>query len=498
MKSQNTSKVRCRADRLGIQGGLLFGGLLLGFLLLATPARATGIPAPVLRALSTAQIPAENVSIVVQAVEARQAQIAHRPRQVMNPASVMKLVTTYAALDLLGPAWVWKTSIWADADAVDGQLNGNLYIRGSGDPRLAIEHLWSLLRQVRTRGIRQVNGDIVLDHGVFALPAFDPGRFDDKPMRPYNVGPEGLLINFRAIRFTLRPGNGSPQIIQETPNENLLIDNRLQGATQECGNDWKDRIQTRLIAERDRQRLEFSGSYSLLCGERSLNLAPLPSEQHADGLIRSLWRELGGSLGGRVRSGPVAIASQRLVEHESEPLANAVRDINKFSNNVMARQLFLTLGNDTAPATIERARERMGAWLLGRGLNFPELVIDNGSGLSRSERISADSLNRLLLDAWQHPAMPEFIASLPIVGIDGTMKRRLKGSEVTGRAHIKTGTLEGVRTAAGYALDASGRRYAVTMLINHPKAQAGGAAIDALLLWLAQRTSSDLSSSARD
>ncbi|MGE5946609.1 MAG: D-alanyl-D-alanine carboxypeptidase, partial [Betaproteobacteria bacterium] len=107
--------------------------------------------------------------------------------------------------------------------------------------------------------------------------------------------------------------------------------------------------------------------------------------------------------------------------------------------------------------------------------------------LSRRERISAGNLNRLLLDAWKSPVMAEFVSSMPIVGIDGTMKKRLNGSEATGRAHIKTGTLDSVKTAAGYALDAQGRRYAVTFFINHPRAQAGGPAIDALIGWVAQR-----------
>jgi D-alanyl-D-alanine carboxypeptidase/D-alanyl-D-alanine-endopeptidase (penicillin-binding protein 4) len=170
-----------------------------------------------------------------------------------------------------------------------------------------------------------------------------------------------------------------------------------------------------------------------------------------------------------VRGGSVPAGARLARQHESPPLADAVRDINKFSNNVMARQVYLTLGNDGAPATAERARRRIGDWLNARGLRFAELEIENGSGLSRRERISADSLNRLLLDAWKNPVMPEFVSSMPIVGIDGTMKKRLNGSEATGRAHIKTGTLDGVKTAAGYALDAQGRRYAVTFFINHPR-----------------------------
>ena len=470
-----------------LPASLRLAGWLTGLLLISASAAADGLPPPVVQALKAAQVPTTAVAVVVQPVDNGSPLISHRAAQAMNPASVMKLVTTYAALDLLGPAWTWKTSVWTDVDTVDGKLNGNLYVRGSGDPHFAIEHLWSLLRQVRTRGIRHISGDIVLDRTVFDVPALDPGAFDDKPMRPYNVGPDGLLMNFRALRFTLIADPSGPRLLQETPNDALRIDNRLRTGNGDCSSDWKDAIQTRLITEGNLQRLEFSGTYSLLCGERTLNLAPLSADSHADGLIRALWRELGGTLGGQVRQGQVPAASLRLTELESEPLANAVREINKYSNNVMARQLFLTLGNDSAPATPERAQQRVRDWLAGRGLRFPELVLDNGSGLSRRERISADSLNRLLRDAWRHPAMPEFIASLPIVGIDGTMKKRLKTSEASGRAHIKTGTLEGVKTAAGYALDSQGRRHAVVFLINHPKAQAGAAAIDALLLWVAQR-----------
>ena len=409
----------------------------------------------------------------------------------MNPASVMKLVTTYAALDLLGPAWSWKTTAWTDTAAVDGVLNGNLYIKGSGDPRFSIEHLWALLRQLRVRGIRHIAGDVVLDRTIFNVPAIDPGAFDDKPMRPYNVGPDGLLINFRALRFTLLPDNGRPRVLMETPSDGLRVDNQLRSGEGGCGSNWKDFISVRLIPENYGNRLEFTGTYSPLCGEKPLNLSPLPADAQAGGLIRSLWKELGGTLAGQVRGGTVPVGSKLLAQHESPPLADAVRDINKFSNNVMARQVFLTLGNgngnDSAPATAERSRQRIGDWLNARGLRFAELEIENGSGLSRRERISADSLNRLLLDAWKNPVMPEYIASLPIVGIDGTMKKRLNGSEATGRAHIKTGTLDGVKTAAGYALDAQGRRYVVIFLINHPKAQAGSAAIDALLVWVAQR-----------
>jgi len=470
--------------RLPQIAGLLLAGLSLF-------ARADGLPPEVLAALKNAQIPAASVAVVVQPVDAPAPLVAHNAARPMNPASVMKLLTTYAALDLLGPAWTWKTGAWSETPAVDGVLNGNLYLKGSGDPRFAIEHLAALLRQLRVRGIRHIAGDVVLDRSVFNLPAVAPGAFDDKPMRPYNVGPDGLLINFRALRFTLLPDNGKPRVLLETPSIGLRIDNQLRNGEGGCGSNWKDQIVTRLLPDGNGQRLEFSGSYSPLCGERSLNLAPLAAEAQVDGLLRALWGELGGSMAGQLRAGSLPPGARLLTQVESAPLADAVRDINKFSNNVMARQVFLTLGNDTAPATAERARQRVTDWLVGRGLRFAELEIENGSGLSRLERISAGSLNRLLLDAWKSPVMPELVSSLPIVGIDGTMKKRLNGSEATGRAHIKTGTLDGVKTAAGYALDAQGRRHVVVFLINHPRAQAGSAAIDALLLWVAQRRAAE-------
>jgi len=460
---------------------------LLTLSVLTLPALAGGLPPNVLQALKAAQIPAASVAIVVQPVDTAQPLVAHNAARAMNPASVMKLVTTYAALDLLGPAWTWKTTAWVDTAAVNGVLSGNLYLKGSGDPRFAIEHLWGLLRQLRVRGIQQINGDVVLDRTVFDVPAIDPGAFDDKPMRPYNVGPDGLLINLRALRFTLLADNGKPRLLMETPSDGLRVDNQLRAGEGGCGSNWKDFISIRLIPENNGNRLEFTGTYSPLCGEKALNLAPLPADGQAGGLIRALWKELGGTLGGQVRGGTVPVGSRLIATHESPPLADTVRDINKYSNNVMARQVYLTLGNESAPATAERARQRIADWLNARGLRFAELEIENGSGLSRSERISADSLNRLLLDAWKNPVMPEFVSSLPIVGIDGTMKKRLNGSEATGRAHIKTGTLDSVKTAAGYALDARGRRYAVTFLINHPRASAGSAAIDALLVWVAQR-----------
>jgi len=459
--------------------------LLLALLVQAAPAFAQ-LPPSVSIALQNAGIAPGNTAIVVQPLDGAPPLIEHNAEVAMNPASVMKLLTTYAALDLLGPAHVWQTDALVEREPKAGLLAGNLYLRGSGDPKLSSDQLWFLLRQLRVRGIDRIAGDIVLDRSAFAPEEFDPAAFDNKPQRAYNVGPDALLLDFQALRFTVLPDVAQPRLLLESPSK-LALDNGLRISNGPCPADWRDRIQLTVKATPGGPRLEARGSYAYRCGERSLNLAPLTSDAHADSLLRALWLELGGRLDGRVRGGRTPPGAIPLARHESAPLADLVRDINKYSNNVMARQVFLTLGFDGTQASAQLARRRIAEWLAGRNLDAPGLVLDNGSGLSRRERISAGHLNRLLLDAWRSPLMPEFIASLPLAGVDGTMKKRLNGSPAAGRAHIKTGTLDGVRSAAGYALDSAGRRYAVTFLINDAQAQDGGAAMDALLDWLAAR-----------
>lgn len=455
-------------------------------------ASAQGLPPAVAQALRQAQIPSSSVSVVVQGVHSRTPELSHNAAAAMNPASVMKLVTTYAALDILGPASTWKTTAWRDAEVQDGVLKGNLYLKGSGDPKLTMEQFWLLLRQIRQRGIRDIQGDVILDRSQFNLPPHDPSAFDDKPLRPYNVGPDALLTNFRAQRYTLAPGAGKVEVWVETPSENLRLDNRLQLTNGACG-EWRENISVRVLLENNPNnpsvpyRLELSGTYPQSCGEKPLNVVGLPADAQIDGLFRALWRELGGSVRGRFRAGTTPSTATLAGQIDSAAVSDMVKDINKFSNNVMARQLFLSLGySQGRPATLEAAQQRVVEWLQQRGLRFPEFVIENGSGLSRQERISAESLNRLLQDAWRSQVMPELIASMPIVGMDGTMKKRLQDSEAKGRAHIKTGTLDGVKAAAGFALDAKGQNYVTIFLINHPRAVLAQPAIDALLLWIAQ------------
>ena len=456
---------------------------------LAALAHADPLPAPVRAALKQAGIPEDSVGVYVQDVTADRPLLAHRADQPMSPASTMKLVTTYAALELLGPAHVWKTEAWSDGRIEGDTLKGDLILKGGGDPALTLERFWSLLRQLRQLGIRDIRGNLVLDTGIYQPSKVDPGAFDGEPYKPYNAGPEALLLNFKATRFRLLPDaeKGKVRVIADPAPPQLKINNRLQLGEAACG-DWSEAVQPTVQQSGGQTIVTLSGTFPAACGEKSLHLSLFDNDAYIQGTFRQLWEELGGSLRGGVREGETPLDARLLASIDSRPLAEAVYDINKHSNNVMARQLLLAVGalceRPSSPASGARVIDH---WLKAKGLDFAELTIENGCGLSRIERISPEHLGLLLVDAFRSPVMPELLASLPIASVDGTMGKRLNGQEVAAQAHIKTGSLEGVKTIAGYVLDRRGRRLAVVCLINHPNASAGKAAQDALLEWVYDR-----------
>lgn len=449
------------------------------------------LPEPVVRALARAGIPESAAAVYVHEVGAARPVVAAGDERPLNPASTIKLVTTYAALELLGPAYFWTTEAFASGPLKDGVLAGDLVLRGTGDPKLTLENFWLLLRSVRARGVRDIRGDLVIDRSYFPAGEHDPARFDDQPTRPYNTGPDALLVNFKAIRLHFVPDLEAKtvKVIAEPPLPQVQVVNSLAldpaGA---CG-DWVGKLKLDGRGDAAAARLAFNGVFPASCGERVRHFSVLGHTQYLQALFRELWRELGGTLAGTVRDGQVGADARPLTSLRSPALSEVVRDVNKYSNNVMARQLFLTLGAASAgaPASAEKSARVIRQWLAGKGLSVPEVALENGSGLSRVERISARTLGELLLAAFRSAVMPELVASLPVTAVDGTMKKRLAGAEVAGQAHIKTGSLTGVRAIAGYVLDARGRRVAVVLIINHANAGNAQGVQDALLRWVHQR-----------
>jgi D-alanyl-D-alanine carboxypeptidase/D-alanyl-D-alanine-endopeptidase (penicillin-binding protein 4) len=396
----------------------------------------------------------------------------------MNPASVAKLVTTYVALDQLGPAFTWSTPVFVDGTVQGGTLTGNVYIQGQGDPKLVVERVWLLLRRLRAMGIQQVQGDIVLDHAAFETVAQDPGAFDGEPLRPYNAAPDALLLNFKSLVMTFVPDrNGRAQVQYEPPLAGVQTVASVPLVAGECG-DWRGGLKADFA---DPARIRFAGGYPTACGERAWPVAYADPASYASRAIAGLWADMGGKLTGQVRDGRVPQGLQPSFAVQSPSLAEVIRDINKYSNNVMAQQLFLTLSlQQTGVGTLQGSRELVRTWWRDRIGTEPP-VVDNGSGLSRDERISAQQLARLLQLAWTSPLMPELMSSLPVAGADGTL-RRMRGRSA-GLAHLKTGSLRDVAAVAGYVHAASGRRYVLVAIANHPNAAAARPAFDALIDW---------------
>ncbi|MEO1767893.1 D-alanyl-D-alanine carboxypeptidase/D-alanyl-D-alanine endopeptidase [Thiobacter aerophilum] len=446
---------------------------------------AAQLPAPLAAALEEARIPENAVAVWVQDPAETTPLLALNGDRPMNPASVIKLVTTFTALEALTPAYRWHTEIYGDRPPIDGRLRGNLYIKGYGDPRITLETLWLWLRELRGRGLREVDGDLVLDRSFFDLAPDDPGAFDGQPLKPYNAGPDALLIDFRSRRLTVLPQGDTLRLALDVDAPGVKLVNRLTPVAGPCG-DWENGLATRVERGRGRITVSIEGPYPLACGEQAWHLALFDGNTQWETLFRALWSELGGRWRGKVTEGTVPGAAHLIARFESPPLTEVVRDINKFSNNVMARQLYLSLGAELLgpPATLKKAEQASLAVLASRGLDFLELALGNGSGLDRSTRISARHLALLLERAQRSLWYPEFAASLPLVGLDGTLRRRHVGEPLAGQARLKSGSLHDVRALAGYLRTAAGRDVIVVCLVNYPDAARARPFQDALLRWV--------------
>jgi len=464
--------------------------LLAGALLCSTglAAAQAALPPEIDAALTRSRLPRESVSLLVTELGPgkRPPRLALRANAPMNPASVMKLLTTQAALDLLGPAYSWTTPVYLDGSVRDGTLQGSLIIKGQGDPKLVMERLWLLLRRVQGLGIRQISGDIILDRSAFELPPSNPADFDGEPLKPYNAAPDALLINYRSLVLTLVPdaSAGVAHVQLDPPLAGLSWTPSVPLIAGECG-DWRTGLKAQVS---DPNRINLMGGYPLSCGEKAWPQAYADPTSYSARAIAGLWQDLGGRLGGQVREGRVPAGLKPAFSLASPPLAEVIRDINKFSNNVMAQQLFLTLSlQQKGVGTPDGAREVMGQWWRSRFGDADAPLIDNGSGLSRDTRVSAQALARVLQAAWAGGTMPELLASLPLSGVDGTMRRWGQGQgNVVGAAHLKTGSLRDVTAVAGVVHGASGRRYALVALANHPQAGALRPVIEALIDWTAR------------
>lgn len=436
-------------------------------------------------------LPASALSLQVQEVDGNPifALNATEPR---NPASVMKVVTTWAGLEALGPEYRWRTAFLAEGGGridAQGTLSGPLYIKAGGDPSLTLTDLWTMLRELRMRGVKNL-GDVVVDRSIFGAVSIDTAAFDASGDRPYNASPDAMMIGLGALRVLVYPDSARKAWIP-------VVDPAVPGVRVSGRPEWRNGtcqgaprgVAANIQQQSDGVVINLSGEATGSCGAFSIWRLALSQPQYFAAVFRMLWRELGGTLARDITEGRAPASATELVSHQSDALATIIRRINKLSNNVMARHLLLGIGAKlhgpgATPATGARAVLTL---LRQKGIDTAGWEIENGSGLSRTGRLTAHGLAGMLTHAWRSPIMPEFMSSMAISGVDGTVRRRLRNTTARGRAHLKTGTLRNARALAGYVQGESGKRYILVSMVNHDNAIAARAFEDALVEWLASR-----------
>ena len=446
------------------------------------------LPPAVSRAMSQSGVPASHLSIYVQDAATNEPVVELNSDTPRSPASTIKVMTTFAALDMLGPAYTWKTHAYLGGRLSSGVLSGDLHLVGGGDPFMTSERWWAFVHEIRELGLAKITGDIVIDNSYFAPNPESRAAFDAQPYRSYNVLPDALMVNFQTSRFTLSANaqRSRPQVIVNPLPANLEIENRLRIGSGRC--QGYNRGVTFDTPENDPKKLIIGGVLSAACGSFSIPRAIMSAPDYAYGTFRTLWTQSGGIVDGAMRVEPRPADARHYHTFNSVTLAEIIRLVNKYSNNVMARHLLLTLGAEKfgAPASPESGRNAMRVWLAGRNIEIPGLMLDNGSGLSRDERVTARGLASVLDAAWHSPFMPEFAASLPLSATDGTLRNRFRAPGMQGRLRLKTGRIDDVNALAGFVNAASGKTYVVVIIINHAGAHNGvGEAIQSeLIRWV--------------
>jgi serine-type D-Ala-D-Ala carboxypeptidase/endopeptidase (penicillin-binding protein 4) len=476
---------------------LVMCGLLVGLTPEITRAQAkasgnavTPMPPELAKVWAQSKLPDSSLSLIVKEIDGPRL-MAMSPDTLRNPASVMKLVTTYAALSQLGPNYVWYTNFMLDAESrVDdkGVLSGPLYLRAGGDPVLMLPDIWRLMRDLRLRGIREIS-DIVIDRSVFGDVTIDTSAFDGSADRPYNASPDAFMVGFGAMRLVFSPDPA-------TKTWKSFIDPPLPGIELDANVAWVEGkcpgspgVTTDTTFSGETVRIRVSGRAAGSCGEFDLFRLALSQQEFGARILKEMWREVGGTMTGQVRNGKIPGAALAVASHQSPPLSEVIRLINKRSNNVMTRVLLLTMGAEAGrrPATVTGSVQVAQEILAKQGLPMTGMVLDNGSGLSRNGVVSAESLTQMLERAWKSPMMPEYVSSLAILGVDGTTRNRLRERSTQSLAHLKTGGLRDVRSVAGYVWSKSGKRYVVVSMVNHERAHDARAFENALIKWLTDK-----------
>jgi D-alanyl-D-alanine carboxypeptidase/D-alanyl-D-alanine-endopeptidase (penicillin-binding protein 4) len=454
----------------------------------------TPLPKNVAQLLIKNNIAPETISLMAIPAQDGSPLLAHQSEKSVSPASTMKLLSTFIALDELGPTFQWKTQFLSEQSIQKETLKGRLFLRGGGDPNLTFDKLSAMLRELRFQGLKKIDGDIVLDRSYFypSRPELNAPAFDENPDAYYNVIPDALLIHSNITAFSLNANNKNIDAKIMTPMYKATLNNTLTLNNRPC-NEWKNSWQSPQISvDADHQiSITLRGSFPKNCQVKEY-LNVIDRNAYIANMIHSLWQELGGTWNGTVYDGITPSTATMLTERVSDNLADTIRIINKFSDNSMARIAFQTIGTQSPIAsnftdTNQAANAEVRSWFAKHNIKDEGLSIENGSGLSRTDRISAQQLAAILKVAYQSNWYAEFASSLPIVAVDGSMKNRLKDSNAQARARIKTGYLKNVLAIAGYVRDINNKDWIVVAIINDDQLNVSKAkpVLDGIISWIA-------------
>jgi D-alanyl-D-alanine carboxypeptidase/D-alanyl-D-alanine-endopeptidase (penicillin-binding protein 4) len=461
---------------------------------LALPTGAQ-VPPVVAERLHAGGLPDDALAFTVQRVSDASVVADHGAQRPMQPASTLKLLTSLVALETLGPAFQGRSALLAAGEIRRGVLHGDLVLRGEADVDLDAGALERMLQSARLQGVREVRGDVLLDRTHFSPSRTDVGLapFDETPEFRYNFIPDALSLNMSLVHLSMASDARSVRAAMSPALDGVSVAAAFTLVDRDC-DDWEDGwvIPEVVAAPRGRLVIRLRGEFPRDCAA-STDIHVIERDLFAERLVRAVWKRLGGTLRGRVREGAAPADAKVLARHRSRPLSELLADIEKHSDNPVTRVVYLAVGAASAAGndlpTSRRAELAVRAWLAGKGIDDDGLVLENGSGLSRVERIKPAQLAAVVRAGLASEWAPEFLAGLPIAAVDGGLQSRLRGGAAARRARLKTGTLRNASALAGVVNDTRGESYVVAAMVNDDAAAKDVArpVLDALVEWVASR-----------
>lgn len=424
-------------------------------------------------AARAANLPGARIGIAVADLATDRVVYQRDPDGLYNTASNTKLVTAAAALALLGPDFRYYTALYGAAPDPDGVVEGDLFIRGHGDPTLGTSELYQLVRELREHGVKKVKGGLVVDAGYFDDRDLPP-HFEEKPQdpAPYRAPVGATSLNFNAVTLSVRPaasGTGPCTVAVDPPNDYVVVESKVDTVKR-----GRTRIRIESEAVAGHMRVVMRGQLRADDGVKTYRRRVDDPVGYLGAALRAALTRSGIDLGDeRIETGLLPTTATALAWRTSEPLAVLVRGLGKYSNNYVAEMLLKTIGAEaradkTRPATWDDGLGAVRRWLVERiGWAPDSFYYGNGSGLYASNRFSPREIVRLLSIGYRDFRWgPDLVASLSIGGVDGTISRRMASGPAAGLVRAKTGTLDGVSTLSGYLATDGRAPLAFSVLVN--------------------------------